>query len=108
MATNAERQEAWREAHPELNRKRNQASYRKRKLRNREWVEKYLRSHPCESCGENDILVLGFEYGDHEGTTVSNPIASFGLKRLKEEVVKCSVACANCHQRYRAQAKRWH
>lgn len=108
MMDNSEHQKAWRDRNPEENRVRNQASYRKRKLRNRAWVTAYLKDHPCESCGENDVLVLGFEYGDHEGTTVSNPIASFGLKRLKEEVAKCSVACANCHQRYEAHTARWY
>lgn len=60
----------------------------------------YLRDHPCVDCGETDIVVLEF---DHRGDKVADvtTYANGGRtwERVKAEIDKCDVRCANCHRR---------
>lgn len=67
--------------------------------RNREFIKEYLLANPCVDCGQTDIRVLQF---DHiimvrgKGNRVSSYIGS-SLEKLKAEISKCEVRCANCH-----------
>jgi hypothetical protein len=60
----------------------------------------YLREHPCVDCGERDIVVLEF---DHVGDKVADVSVYAGggrtWARVKAEIEKCEVRCANCHRR---------
>jgi len=60
----------------------------------------YLREHPCVDCGERDIVVLEF---DHIGDKVADISVYAGggrtWARVKAEIEKCEVRCANCHRR---------
>ena len=60
----------------------------------------YLRAHPCVDCGERDIVVLEF---DHVGDKVADISVYAGggrtWARVKAEIDKCEVRCANCHRR---------
>ncbi len=60
----------------------------------------YLREHPCVDCGERDIIVLEF---DHIGDKLADVSAYAGggrtWARVKAEIEKCEVRCANCHRR---------
>ena len=60
----------------------------------------YLREHPCVDCGEQDIVVLEF---DHIGDKVADVSVYAGggrtWARVKVEIDKCEVRCANCHRR---------
>ena len=60
----------------------------------------YLREHPCVDCGERDIVVLEF---DHIGDKVADVSAYAGggrtWARVRAEIEKCEVRCANCHRR---------
>jgi hypothetical protein len=72
------------------------------KVRARMWVWTYLLEHPCVDCGENDIRVLEFDHRDpgqkHGG--ISRMVADrCGVDKIKAEVEKCDVRCANCHRR---------
>jgi len=67
-------------------------------LRKREWVDNYLRAHPCVDCGESDIVVLQFDHRDpaeKEGAVLHMT----SIKRMESEVAKCDVRCAHCHIR---------
>lgn len=62
----------------------------------------YLLSHPCVDCGEKDILVLEFDHRDRTKkiSEIRNIIQRGGtLDKVKKEVEKCDVRCANCHRR---------
>lgn len=62
----------------------------------------YLLSHPCIDCGEKDILVLEFDHRDRtiKISEIRNIIQRGGtLEKVKNEVEKCDVRCANCHRR---------
>lgn len=63
-------------------------------------IIEYLREHPCVDCGESDIVVLEF---DHVGDKVADISVYAGggrsWARVKAEIDKCEVRCANCHRR---------
>jgi hypothetical protein len=67
----------------------------------REYVDAYLRTHPCLDCGESDPVVLDFDHV--RGKKVKNLSymmnAGYRLWRIEEEIKKCEVRCANCHRR---------
>lgn len=73
----------------------------KNRLRNRRFVDDYLRSHPCVDCGEADIDVLEFAHvrGVKVDTISSMLRGTPSIKRIAEEIAKCEVRCANCHRR---------
>ena len=65
-----------------------------------EKIIEYLREHPCVDCGETDVVVLEF---DHVGDKVADISVYAGggrtWARVKAEIDKCEVRCANCHRR---------
>lgn len=71
----------------------------------RQFVADYLKFHPCVDCNESDIVVLDF---DHVSGEKEFSIATFlssssgGLGKLKREIAKCEIRCANCHRRQTA------
>lgn len=68
--------------------------------RNREYVNEYLRNNPCVDCGESDIIVLDFDHLQDKEQNISTAINKpWSLKKLKEEIAKCEIRCANCHRR---------
>lgn len=63
-------------------------------------VEDYLRRHPCIDCGEDDILVLDFDHRDRSMKTMNvSKLMGGSTYRLKIEMAKCDIRCANCHRR---------
>jgi hypothetical protein len=64
-------------------------------------VLEYLLKHPCVDCGECDPIVLEFDHteGNKFGNIADIVGKALGLRRLKEEIAKCEVRCANCHRR---------
>ena len=85
---------------------------RKRNLANRLIIQRYIRRyfslHPCVDCGESDFLVLEFDHRGNKINEVSNLIKGrYPLLKVKEEIQKCDVRCANCHRRKTAKQFRW-
>ena len=65
----------------------------------RELVEGYKREHPC-ACGESHIACLQFHHPDPLEKSFEIGLARcrmWSLKRLRREMDKCQVLCANCH-----------
>lgn len=55
---------------------------------------------PCTDCGKNyPPYVMDF---DHQGEKDTNVAKMFGacvsVERLRDEIAKCEVVCANCHR----------
>lgn len=82
------------------------AAYR---ARNRAYVENYLRDHPCVDCGLVDPVVMEFDHvrgvKEIEVSTLISECAP--IRRLRAEIEKCDVRCANCHRRKTARDF-WH
>lgn len=59
-------------------------------------------ANPCVDCGIDDPLVLQFDHRPNEIKLydVSRmKRACMPIDRIREEIAKCDVRCANCHQR---------
>ena len=92
-------------------------SYRERQLkrrgdfkqRNRDFVIGYLKDHPCVDCGESDIIVLEFDHQGDKDFNVSSMVGSaYSIDKIKKEIDKCEVVCANCHKRRTAKQFNWY
>lgn len=71
------------------------------KLKKRAYVNEYLLTHPCVDCGETDIIVLEFDHvrGEKYNNISNLVIQDRSFEKLKLEILKCDVRCANCHRR---------
>ena len=70
-------------------------------LRNRKFVRRYRRLCKCRVCGENRPPCLDFHHRnpDEKVATIAYMIKNRQtIKRIKEEIRKCDVLCANCHR----------
>ena len=79
---------------------RNAKNLRERNLR---FLVDYLKSHPCVDCGEDDFIVLEFDHQHSKIGNISNMKNNCSLETLKNEIAKCEVVCANCHNRRSAK-----
>lgn len=103
------------EEHNRRNPRRNYGRTREYRIRNRRWLDKYLRTKQCEwkGCTVSDPDMLVFDHLDPREkrdhvTTLAH--SSCGLKCLQEEVAKCRVLCANHHYKHTIQQfgyKKW-
>jgi hypothetical protein len=60
-------------------------------------VVNHLKSNPCP-CGETNILTLQFDHlRDKEFEISLAVMQGYSLTRIKSEIEKCQVLCANCH-----------
>lgn len=93
----------------ETRRERKRINSLRIKKRNREFVWNYLDEHPCVDCGEDDVVVLQFDHvTDDKVTDVSVMVSScWSLERIRNEIEKCEVRCANCHTRITAKRHGW-
>jgi hypothetical protein len=72
------------------------------------YVLEYLKNHPCVDCGNSDIRVLQFDHKEAlmgQGRRVGSYLNSWN--KLKEEIAKCDVRCANCHMIRTAEQFGW-
>ena len=68
-----------------------------RRIKNRKFISEYRKLHPCE-CGEDCEICLDFHHTGKKEEHITRAICDWGLDRLKEEVSRCKVLCANCHR----------
>ena len=82
---------------------------RETRIRNSRYVFEYLKNHPCIDCGENDPVVLEFDHRKDKTKNVSDLLrGSYSIERIKQEIEKCDVRCANCHRRKTAIQFGWY
>ena len=64
------------------------------------WLNEYKQQKGCHRCGITDPRVLDFhhEKGEDKLFTISGARRAIGSDRLKKEIEKCVVVCANCHR----------
>ncbi len=75
-----------------------------------EYIQKYLLEHPCIDCKETDIIVLEFDHRSEfkKFKAISSMLrARYPLQKIKDEILKCEVRCANCHRRKTAKQFKW-
>lgn len=101
----------WREEHKtemaeyrrkwyQQNKKRFCSKTKERVKRNRRWIAEYKLKCKCEVCNANHPAILQFHHKDPtkkltEIGRVSK--AGWSIEKIKEEIDKCRILCANCH-----------
>lgn len=82
---------------------------KRRRLRNTLWVLEHFRTHPCVDCGNTDLLVLEFDHvrGKKEFNVGEMVQRGMSLAKIKKEVTKCDVRCANCHTKKTAKERNY-
>lgn len=63
-------------------------------------VDEYLDAHPCLDCGEKNRIVLEFDHvrGKKMAAIATLMSRSWSWKKIRWEIGKCEVRCANCHR----------
>lgn len=75
--------------------KRTQTRHKKE---NQEFIINYLTQHKCMYCDNSDIRVLEFHHiKNNKEYGIATMIRHESLDKLKNEINKCIVLCANCH-----------
>jgi len=81
----------------------NQRRTLNRRAKHRAWVYEYKRnSDGCRRCGETDPACLDFHHRDdtEKEMTISKMIThGFSKAKLRAEMEKCDILCANCHRK---------
>lgn len=71
--------------------------------RKRDFVRRYKSFCGCRICGEKDFVVLDLHHVDpSEKDGNPSTYTMYSMIRLKSEIRKCVVLCANCHRRVHA------
>jgi hypothetical protein len=73
-------------------------------VRNLTFVRDVLMRSNCVDCGLGDLVVLEFDHMTDKRCSV--PLLArrgSSLPRLKREIAKCQIRCANCHRRRTAK-----
>ncbi|SDF28828.1 homing endonuclease associated repeat-containing protein [Halorientalis regularis] len=84
------------------NRERNTARSLQRRRRLRLWVNEQTRERGCRECGEDDPACLDLHHRKpvEKEMEISTMVTSgYGKDRLRSEIEKCDVLCANCHRK---------
>lgn len=75
-----------------------------KRARTRRWVSDYKQDKACCICGENHPRCLDFHHTGTEkkDTNISRLISTGQCYKVKKEVEKCIIVCANCHRKIHA------
>ncbi|MBI2452467.1 hypothetical protein HYV50_05340 [Candidatus Pacearchaeota archaeon] len=84
-----------------ISHKKSEKKYvRIRKKKIREWIEHYKKSLKCKVCSENHPAVIEFHHKKDKKFEISYMVANgYSIPRIREELEKCEVLCANCHRK---------
>lgn len=73
----------------------------RRKNEIRKWFQEYKKSLRCSKCGENHPATIDFHHriGKKENGISKMVGDGYSIERIKKELEKCEVLCANCHRK---------
>ena len=68
---------------------------------NRKYIDDLKNNSKCKYCEEDHPACLDFHHCDpqEKERCISRAMRAFSLERLKLEVEKCEIVCANCHRK---------
>jgi hypothetical protein len=78
------------------------AAVKQRKEEIRLWFNEYKATLKCSYCSEKDPACLDFHHIDPAEKAINVPWAvdwGWSVERIKREIDKCIVLCANCHRK---------
>lgn len=66
----------------------------------RQFVWDHKVKNPCVDCGESNPIVLDFDHVRGQKSFSLGGVSRryYKLERIKEEISKCEMRCANCHR----------
>lgn len=68
-------------------------------LRARTFARRVRKKSKCSKCGENRWYVLDFHHISNKDYSIAHMSNSgYSIKRIKSEMKKCIILCANCHR----------
>ena len=80
-----------------------------RRERNRQFVYDILRQSECVDCGDNRPEVLQFDHQRDKHFDINAGVHNrYGLAKLRAEIEKCEIRCANCHAIRTARMQGWY
>lgn len=72
-----------------------------KRLYYRAFVNRYKSIVGCKNCRDKRFYVLDFHHKYGKDFNISNGISStVSISKLKDEIRKCDVLCANCHREH--------
>ena len=73
-----------------------------------EWLNEYKSQRGCMRCKIKDTRVLDFHHKNEQTKlfTVGSFRRSVGFERIRKEVEKCEVLCANCHRIFHDETRK--
>lgn len=76
---------------------------------NRIKLLEYQQLNPCVDCGNDNPIVLEFDHLIQEEKTIniSLMLRDYKWDKIKKEIDKCEVVCANCHRIRTAKQLNW-
>jgi hypothetical protein len=86
------------------NRESEKKRTKKRTKKLKKWFKDYKQKLKCERCGEEHSACLDFHHEDEKDIGVSELVNRYNTSksRIREEIEKCEVLCANCHRKIHA------
>jgi len=79
----------------------------RRRAKRVNYVRKILDESTCASCGESNNDCLQFHHVDPTQKDRSiTQMSGYSLARIKAEIAKCVILCANCHCKEHARIRR--
>ncbi len=84
------------------NRKSELEHVRRRKEIIKKWLGEYKLTLSCSKCGENHPATIDFHHkgGFIKEKTISQLVYDgYSLDKIKNELAKCEILCANCHRK---------
>jgi transposase-like protein len=99
-----ERKRAWDRSYYQRHKIKRQVANYERRARLYEYLQQIKAKARCLYCGENHPAALQFHHRDpsqkefNVGEFVTRQLG--GIEKLKKEIEKCDVVCANCHLKY--------
>lgn len=76
-----------------------------RKNEIKKWFRNYKKSLKCSNCGESHPATIDFHHkrNDKEHGISKMVSNGYSIDRIKKELEKCNILCANCHRKIHYQ-----
>jgi len=78
------------------------AHVKRRKNEIKKWFEDYKRNLKCSNCAESHPAIIDFHHEGHrkKEREISFMVANgYSVDKIKDELKKCRILCANCHRK---------
>lgn len=94
-----ERQREYLKSHYLQNKQKYVGAIYSRRDRNSQLILEYKQGKTCEVCGNDNPVLFDFHHLEGKELEITNAVHDWGIKRIKRELDKCQILCANCHRK---------